>query len=134
MLTRLSLGITLAAVLTACGTTPTSAPASGTAPPASGVALRRWVPSSPEACPAVRTEGTLVRHPRSGAGLRDNAGTLWQVIWPTDYTAREEDGRFVVLDGRGNVVAHEGDYVEIGGADVGGATWLGCGGMRVTTP
>jgi hypothetical protein len=25
-----------------------------------------------------RTEGTLVRQPQSGAGLRDNAGAVWQ--------------------------------------------------------
>lgn len=126
MLARLAFVITLAVALAACATTPSAS--------ASAVALRTWVPSSPEACPMARTEGTLVRQSQSGAGLRDNAGAVWQVIWPTDYVAREEGGRFVVLDGSGSVVAHEGDRVEIGGADVGGGTWLGCGGMRVMTP
>jgi len=126
MLARRSLVITLAVALAACAATPSAAPASA-------VVLRTWVPSSPEACPAARTEGTLVRQSQSGAGLRDDAGAVWQVIWPTDYTAREEGGRLVVLDGSGTVVAHEGDRVEIGGADVGGETWLGCGGMRVMT-
>jgi len=134
MLARLLLVITLAAAMSACATTPSSAPASATAPPAAAVALRTWVPSSPEACPMARTEGTLVRQPQSGAGLRNNAGVVWQVIWPTDYTARDEGGRLVVLDGSGNVIAHEGDRVEIGGQDVGGGTWLGCGAMRVMTP
>ena len=75
-----------------------------------------------------------MRQPKSGAGLRDNQGALKQVIWPTDYTARDDGGRLVVLDGGGNVIAHEGDRVEIGGQDVGGGTWLGCGGMRLMTP
>ena len=60
-----------------------------------------------------RTEGTLVRQPQSGAGLRDGAGAVWQVIWPTDYTARDESGRIAVYDGEGNLLAHEGDVVEI---------------------
>jgi hypothetical protein len=55
------------------------------------------------------------------------------VIWPSDDTARDKGGR-VVLDGAGNVIAREGDRVEIGGQDVGGRTWLGCGGMKVVTP
>ena len=134
MLARLSLMITLAALIAACATTPSSVPASFTAPPADAVALRTWVPSSPEACPMARTEGTLVRQPQSGAGLRDNAGAVWQVIWPPEYTARDEGGRLVVLDGSGKVIAREGDRVEIGGQGVGGGTWLGCGGMRVMTP
>ena len=93
--------------------------------------MRTWVPESPAACPAARTEGTLVRHPESGAGLRDNEGVVWQVIWPTEYTAREDGGRIVVADGAGMVIAHEGDRVEIGGAEVEGGTWLGCGGMSI---
>ena len=92
--------------------------------------MRTWVPGSPAACPAARTEGTLVRHPESGAGLRDNEGAVWQVIWPTEYSAREDVGRLVVVDGAGTVIAHEGDRVEIGGAQEGGV-WLGCGGMRI---
>jgi hypothetical protein len=77
-----------------------------------------------------RTEGTLIRHPQSGAGLRDHEGVVWAVIWPTDYTARDDDGRLVVVDGGGTVIAREGDRVEIGGAEEDGA-WLGCGGMRI---
>lgn len=134
MLTRLLVVIALAVTMAACATTPSSAPASATAQPAAAVALRTWVPSSPEGCPMARTEGTLVRQPQSGAGLRDNAGAVWQVVWPTDYVARDEAGRLAVLDGGGNVIAREGDRVEIGGQDVGGGTWLGCGGMRVMTP
>jgi hypothetical protein len=78
-----------------------------------------------------RTEGTLVRHPDSGAGLRDHEGTLMEVIWPTDYIARNDGGRLAVIDGIGAVIAHEGDLVEIAGAEVEPGAFLGCGGMRI---
>ena len=78
-----------------------------------------------------RTVGTLVRHTESGAGLRDQEGSVLQVIWPSDYTARDDAGRLAVIDGSGAVVAHEGDLIEIAGAEVEPGTFLGCGGMRV---
>ena len=81
-----------------------------------------------------RTEGILARQPQSGAGLRDTQGVVRQVVWPTDYTARDDGGLLVVIDGGGNLIAREGDHVEIGGQDVGGGVWLGCGGMRLAAP
>ena len=124
MFARLTLVVASATLIAACGGPGSGSPAPG------AVALQTWVPDSPAACPAARTEGTLVRHPESGAGLRDNEGAVWQVIWPTEYTARDDGGRLAVVDGAGLIIAHEGDRVEIGGAEEGGV-WLGCGGMRI---
>lgn len=123
MFGRLIIAIACAALVVGCGGPQPSAPGA--------VALQTWVPDSPVACPMARTEGTLVRHPQSGAGLRDNQGVLWQVIWPTDYQAREDGGLLAVLDGAGVVIAHEGDRVEIAGAQDDVGVWLGCGGMRL---
>ena len=81
-----------------------------------------------------RNEGILVRHTLSGAGFQDLDGTVWQVIWPVDYVARDEGGRLVVIDGAGKVLAREGDRIEIGGQGVGLDTWLGCGGIRMLVP
>lgn len=134
MLTRLLILFTSAALMGACASAPSPAPGSAIAPSAAAVALRTRAPSSPIACPMARNEGILVRNTQSGAGFQDNDGVVWQVIWPADYTARDEGGRLVVLDGAGSVIAHEGDHVEISGQDVGGGTWLGCGGLRVLTP
>ena len=134
MLARLLLVLASAAWMAGCTATPPPAPASAGTPLAAAVVLRTWAPPSPVACPEARTEGILVREPQSGAGLRDNQGAVSQVIWPTDYTARDDGGRLAVIDSGGNVIAHEGDHVEIGGQDVGGGTWLGCGGMRLITP
>lgn len=133
MLTRLLVLVISAALMGACAGAPSRAPRSATAPSAVAVALRTRAPSSPIACPMARNEGILVRNTQSGAGFQDNDGVVWQVIWPADYTARDEGGRLVVLDGAGSVIAHEGDHIEISGQDVGGGTWLGCGGMRVLT-
>ena len=72
--------------------------------------------------------GTLVRDATSGVALRDPQGLVRQVVWPYGYAARDDGGRFVVLDASGAVVAHEGDRVSIGGGEIGtDGTWGGCG-------
>ena len=78
---------------------------------------------------AARTEGTLVREPRSGVGLRVDPDLVYQVIWPYGYSARDDDGRLALLDATGKVVAHEGDRVAIGGGEREPGTWIGCGGI-----
>jgi hypothetical protein len=84
---------------------------------------------------AALIEGTLVREEQSGVALRDPQGMVRQVIWPNGYSARDDGGRLVVLDASGNVVAHEGDRVSIGGGEIDAmGTWLGCGGTTVLTP
>ncbi len=133
MRTRLLILVSSTALIGACVSAPSTAPGSANAPSAASVALRTRAPSSPVACPMARHEGILVSSPQSGAGFQDNDGVVWQVIWPSDYTARDDGGRLAVLDGAGNVIAHEGDRVEVSGQDVGAGTWLGCGGMRALT-
>jgi hypothetical protein len=110
-------------------------PSSSTSPGPGVVALYTRPPETPESCPAAITEGTLVRHAASGMGYRDPLGVVRAVIWPHGYSAREEGGRLAVVDESGNVVAHEGDHVTIGGGEVDEkGTWLGCGGVAVLTP
>lgn len=133
MLARLSLVLGAVTLVAACAANASPSPSSAGTPPPGVIALRTWEPQTPVACPMARIEGILVRHPQSGAGLRDSEGVLRQVIWPQDYSTRDDGGRLAVLDGTGNVIAHEGDRVEIGGQDVGGP-WLGCGGMKVLAP
>jgi hypothetical protein len=133
MLARLLLGLVSATLIAACGADQPASPSIVGTPPPGVVALRTWEPQAPVACPMARIEGILVRHPQSGAGLRDTEGVVRQVIWPRDYSTRDDGGRLAVLDGPGNVIAHEGDRVEIGGRDIAG-TWLGCGGMSILPP
>lgn len=133
MLARLLLGFVSATLIAGCAASPSPSPDPADTPPPGVVALRTWEPETPVACPAARIEGILVRHPQSGAGLRDTEGVVRQVIWPRDYSTRDDGGRLAVLDGTGNVIAHEGDRVEIGGRDIAG-TWLGCQGMTILAP
>ena len=78
---------------------------------------------------AARTEGTLVREPRSGLGLRVDQDLVYQVTWPFGYSARDDGGRLALLDATRTVVAHEGDRVAVGGGEAEAGTWLGCGGI-----
>src|SRR6476646_5204012 len=97
-------------------------------PPPGAIALRTQPQETPEACPAALISGTLVRHPESGIGIRDSAGRVLQVVWPRGYYARDDGGTLAVTDQSGNVVAHLGDNVGIGGGEMIEGTWLGCGG------
>ena len=84
---------------------------------------------------AALIEGVLVREEQSGVALQDRQGLVHQVIWPNGYSARDDIGRLVVLDASGNIVAHEGDRVSIGGGEIDAkGTWLGCGGTTVLAP
>ena len=78
---------------------------------------------------AALLQGTLVRDFRSGVGLRDDRGFVWQVTWPFGYSARVLGGRFEVVDARGVVTAHEGDLVGVGGGELEQGMWTGCGGI-----
>jgi hypothetical protein len=100
-------------------------------PPPGAIALRTQPIETPEACPAALISGTLVRHPESGIGIRDSAGRVLQVIWPRGYYARDDGGALAVIDQSGDVVAHEGDFVGIGGGELIEGTWLGCGGIQL---
>jgi hypothetical protein len=99
-----------------------------TLPPESG--------QTPAACMAALMTATLVRHPRSGAGLADTDGHVVAVIWPFGYFARDDGGRLAVVAGSGKVLAHEGDLVSVGGGFAGDdeSTWTGCGGITAVLP
>jgi hypothetical protein len=133
---RLWIAAVLAILFAACTTPLPSVGAS-----ASGhVELQTLPPESaqtPAACMAALMTATLVRHPRSGAGLADTDGHVVAVIWPFGYFARDDGGRLTVLDGSGKVLAQEGNLVSVGGGFAGDdeTTWTGCGGITaVLTP
>ncbi len=128
-----------AAALVGCGQGgPSGSTARSGGAPATTIALRTQEPQpagTGQACMTALIEGTLVREEHSGLALQDAQGLVRQVIWPSGYSARNDGGRFIVLDGSGNVVAHEGDRVSIGGGEIDAkGTWLGCGGTTVLAP
>jgi len=135
---RLSLALLAMVLLSACAASPSPSAAPTGTPQPGVIALRTQAPQpgeTPAACPAALIEGVLVRDAQSSVGLRDAQGLIRQVIWPNGYFARDDGGRLSVRDGSGNVVAHEGDRVSIGGGEIdANGTWLGCGGTTVLAP
>jgi len=132
------LAILIAAAVGGCGHGNQSTPpaATGATSPA-GVVLRTQEPQSAgtaQICMQALTEGTIVRDERSGLALRGAQGGVGEVIWPNGYSARDDGGRPVLLDASGNVVAHEGDHVSIGGGIDAEGAWLACGGPKVVAP
>lgn len=60
--------------------------------------------------------GILAVNSRTGLGFTDKAGTsVTDVVWPDGYTARYQDGRAILIDESGHVVATAGDTMSLGG-------------------
>jgi hypothetical protein len=60
--------------------------------------------------------GILALNPRTGLGFTNESGTVMtDVVWPTGYTARYEDGRAILLNDSGYLVAAVGDSMSLGG-------------------
>ena len=59
--------------------------------------------------------GTLVASNRSGLALQAPDGTVLEVEWPFRYSAQRGATGLTLLDDAGQVVAHEGQQVQMGG-------------------
>lgn len=81
-----------------------------------------------DACDQALLAGELVRSSQSGLAIR-SADQTTEVVWPFGYSAsQQQSGGVVLRDETGNVVAHEGQRVEMaGGLDANG-TWKACAG------
>lgn len=96
--------------------------------------LLRTAPAPAQACMDALIVGQLVRHPASGLAIAEpGGGQVTPVEWPFGYSARDEGGRVALLDERGQVVAHEGDEVHVGGG-FGTQFWHACGPVSVAVP
>jgi hypothetical protein len=84
-------------------------------------------PGSPQPCPAALIQGRLVADEQWGIAVGVEDGSVIKVIWPYGYASRADGDRMALVDGSGQVVAREGDHVEIGGGFSGG-DWFACGG------
>lgn len=75
-----------------------------------------------------RHSGPLVADARWGIALDDPAGFVREVPWPYGFVAARRNGRTVLLNGAGQIVAGEGDVVAMTGGEVGSnGPWLVCG-------
>lgn len=88
---------------------------------------------TPSPCPGAITAGKLVAHTVWGIALDDRyTGSVRKVLWPYGFAARDDGDRRLLLNGAGDIVAREGESIQLDGGDLGGdATWLACGDITV---
>jgi hypothetical protein len=82
-------------------------------------------PAAVEACEEVRISGILAADPTYGLGLSYN-GAVHGVIWPNGFSARRESDGIALIDPNGEVVAREGNRVQMAGVIGGGAVVYPC--------
>jgi len=80
--------------------------------------------------------GKLIQLGASGLGIGLVGSPALPVEWPFGWSARIEAGRVALVDDKGQVVAREGDTVELGGGQGAlpglSAIWFTCGPVTVT--
>jgi hypothetical protein len=79
-------------------------------------------------CNSAMHRGPLTRDSVSGLGVGGMS-----VRWPWGWSAVLLDGRAALYDEHGQVVAHEGDAMQIGGS-TNGDSWSMCGAYHVGLP
>jgi hypothetical protein len=90
---------------------------------------------TPVPCMAALIDGDLVADATYGIALDDlhtHTRRVRKVIWPYGFVAARDGDRLALLDGAGQIVAHEGDRVQLGGGEISSdGPWLACGGITV---
>jgi hypothetical protein len=82
-------------------------------------------------CPLALVQGTLVA---SGENLEIDVpgGSTQLVHWPDGVSVGRSDGTLALIGFFGQVIAREGDYIEMGGGEGADGVFKGCGEIRVT--
>jgi len=95
----------------------------------------RTAPGPATACDAALTAGQLVSSRESGLALRPADGSPnIPVTWPFGYSAGGFVGSLELRDETGHVLAHEGDFVQVGGGLGGDDSWVACAGTISVIP
>ena len=86
-------------------------------------------------CDAALTTGQLISSRESGLALRPpDGGPSMPITWPFGYSAGGFVGSLELRDETGHVVAHEGDFVQLGGGMGGDDSWVACAGAISVIP
>ena len=128
--TRLAAAALLVAALAACAG---GAPAATQAPATPVAFAIKTAPAAAQICMEALAGGKLSPHPQSGLGLTTADGQSMPVEWPFGYRSWIVEGRTVLVDETGKIVAKVGDEVTVGGG-FGNLFWHACGGVTVTKP
>ena len=75
----------------------------------------RTQPAPISACMDALATGTLVPSNATGLGIKAGDGTTIDVEWPFEYTARRETVGLLLVDSIGQIVAREGQLIQMGG-------------------
>ncbi len=102
--------VSLAALLLAtCGASGSSIP----------LRTALWPGGLPEgACYLSYGGGDLIEHPAYGVAV-ENVNGIYELEWPSGFTARRSGGNIEVLDSKGTIVAVTGRKIRIDGASWG---------------
>jgi hypothetical protein len=119
--------LVISLAIAACSSTASATPGAPTAQPFG----LRTAAVQPQACMDALIVGKLVKHAQSGLGITSADGQQTAVEWPFRYSAWVLNGRIVLLDETGKVVAREGDEITVGGG-FGTQLWYACGPVMVT--
>ena len=75
----------------------------------------RTQPAPISAFMAALATGTLVSSALSGPAIKAPDGTIVEVEWPFEYTARRDVTGLALIDSAGMLVAREGQVIQMGG-------------------
>ena len=79
-------------------------------------------------CDVALLSGILTNNRPNGLALRSNAGEGVLVLWPFGYSSRGFVGSMEVVDRNGQVIAREGDFVQMGGGTNADGAFVACAG------
>jgi hypothetical protein len=88
----------------------------------------RTQPAPLSACMDALATGTLVGSSRSGLAIRAADGTIVEVEWPFEYTARRDVTGLTLIDSVGMPVAREGQVIQMGGGTGADSVFHACPG------
>ena len=88
----------------------------------------RTQPGPISACMDALATGTLVTSNVSGLAIRAGDGAVIEVEWPFEYTARRETVGLVLIDSAGQIVAREGQLIQMGGGTGADGVFYACPG------
>ncbi len=94
----------------------------------------RTQPAPISACMDALATGVLVSSNLSGLAIKADESAIQEVEWPFEYTARRETTGLVLLDSVGQVVAREGQLIQMGGGTGADGVFHACPGSISVVP
>ena len=80
-----------------------------------------------QGCPAALLTGVLTEEAGEAVVIPDGGGPSERIIWPSGHSVGRDGDDVVVTNMLGEVVAREGDRVELGGGERESGVWVVCG-------